>query len=426
MPRHNPTTTLQSFKGINNVLQPRNTTPDYLKKAVNIDIDKLGNLVKRKGYQQVATGVFHSLWSNETRDRVYAVRDGDLVKVMPDYSFLLIRASVGSKELSYTQVDNRVYYCSSDYTGCINQDEEWEPWGINIPNIGGTLTATAGSLPEGVYHLHLTFQTADGVESGALLANQITLTNNSGITITNFPSSIDSNVVSIGIYVSMMNSEEAYYVGSVPLGTTTYTITSYFNGARKLSGFGMYPAPRGHITRYLNGRIYTAVDNIVYYSESFTYGWWNTAESYYYFEEKITAIMPVEDGLWISSDKLYYISGKDPRKARRQEKEPVKVVPGTDVKVPGPYIFIENTPAGYKWLCTTNKGVFILYNDGLPLNMTERNVSLPIATEGVGSFIQEDGINRYVSLLKKKEGSQNTSIGDMATATIIRNGVEIN
>ncbi len=426
MPAHKPTTTLKAFKGLNNVLKPRNTTPDYLKKAVNIDIDKLGNLIKRKGYQKVATGSFHSLWSTEDNKRVYVVKDNDLVKVNADYSFTTIKASVGSKELSYTEVDNTVYYCSEDFTGCINSNEVWMPWGLNIPNTSVDLAATTGALPEGVYQVHITYQTIDGVESGTTLAPQIVLTDDSGIIVSNFPSPQESNVTHIGIYVGMMNSEETYFVDRIPLAQTSYTITSYFNGARPLSSFGMYPAPRGHITRYLNGRIYVASENIVWYSEGMNYNWWNSESGYWYFEDKITAIMPVEGGLWISADKLYYISGTDPRKAKRQEKEPVQVVPGTPAKIPGPYIFVENTPAGYKWLCTTNKGVYILYNDGLPLNMTERNVSLPIATEGVGSFIQEDGINRYVSLLKKKEGSQNTSVGDVATATIIRNGVEIN
>ena len=57
--------------------------------------------------------------------------------------------------------------------------------------------------------------------------------------------------------------------------------------------------------------------------------------------------------------------------------------------------------------------------------MTEKNVVFPESDEGTAVFVQEDGINRYMALLKEKRDSDNTAVGDLVTATIIRNGVEI-
>lgn len=91
----------------------------------------------------------------------------------------------------------------------------------------------------------------------------------------------------------------------------------------------------------------------------------------------------------------------------------------------GAYIFIENTPIGYKWLVTTDRGIFVCFNDGIALNMTEKNVAFPEADEGTAMFVQEEGINRYVSLLKEKRDSENATVGDQVTAVIIRNGVVI-
>ena len=105
--------------------------------------------------------------------------------------------------------------------------------------------------------------------------------------------------------------------------------------------------------------------------------------------------------------------------------EPVSVVRGTGERIVGAYLFIENTPIGYKWLVTTNKGVFVCFNNGIALNLTETNVVFPESNRGVSSFIQKAGINRYLTLLEEKKPSNNAAAADIVTATIIRNGVVI-
>ena len=153
--------------------------------------------------------------------------------------------------------------------------------------------------------------------------------------------------------------------------------------------------------------------------------WWGS-ESYFQFPERITAVMPTAGGLWVSSDRLYYLAGKNPESMSLEEKEPVQIVEGTDIKITGAYVFLENTPIGYKWLCTTDKGMYIAFNDGVVLNVTEQNVTFPKASEGASLFYQKEGINKYISLLKDPDSSkQNLSVGDQATAEVVRNGVII-
>jgi len=185
----------------------------------------------------------------------------------------------------------------------------------------------------------------------------------------------------------------------------------------------MYPAPRGHIVRYAHSRMFVASDNILWFSSPFSYNWFDIHEDYLYFPERIRAVMPTEGGMWIAADKLYYLAGRDPSKAQLSEKENVKAVEGSDVKIVGAYVFIQNTPIGYKWLITTDKGIYVCYNDGITLNMTEKNVTFPPADIGTATFVQEGGINRYVSLIKPKGDNNNMAVGDQVTATIIRNGV---
>jgi hypothetical protein len=106
MPNHRKGVNLTGFKGINNVGSPDNTSDKYLKKALNVNIDKTGNIAKRKGYTKVIDGTFTSLWASENGLGCYGVLNNDLVQIYPDYSTLLIKEDVGSETLSFESCDS--------------------------------------------------------------------------------------------------------------------------------------------------------------------------------------------------------------------------------------------------------------------------------------------------------------------------------
>ncbi len=422
MPKHPKTVNLEAFSGLNNVLPPERTEVKYLKTAMNVDIDKTGGIRKRKGYSLEDSGDYHSLWADGSS--CFAVKDGDLVRIRSDYSTEVLVSGVGTLPVKFEKIDDKVYYTSSAFTGVIDSDGR-RNFGISAPNPRPHLTASTGILSKGTYQVALTYVAADGRESGAGLAQMIDVGDNSGIALSGIATSADATVDRVRVYCSTPNGEMLYLVEELPHPTSTFTIFNVHDGMTPLQSFNVFEAPRGHIIRYAHGRVLIAEDNILWYSEPFAYEWWKPHSNHYVFEERITAVMPTEGGCWVASDKLYYLIGKDFSSVKRKEVEPVKSVEGSDVKIIGSYIFIEKTPIGYKWLITTEKGVYVCFNDGIALNLTEKNVVFPEADKGTAMFVQEDGINRYVSLLEKKRDSDNTAVGDMVTATIIRNGVVI-
>jgi len=422
MPKHPKTVELTTFNGLNNVLPPERTDPKYLKTAMNIDIDKSGGIRKRKGYTRVDTGNYHSLWADG--GDCFAVKDGNIVQIRDDYSISNIFTGVGDTPISFAKVDDSTYYTSEGYTGVITAGVR-RSFGIGGPNPRPLLSLGNGVLTKGTYQVSLTYVASDGRESGASLAQVVDVPANGAIVLSGIPTSPDSSVDRVRVYCSTPNGEVLYLVDELPHPVASFTIFAVHGGMTPLKSFNVYQAPNGHLIRYAHGRMLIAQDNILWYSEPFAYEWWKPHSNFYVFEDRITAIMPTEGGMWVAADKLYYLMGKDITQVRRKEVEPVKVVEGSDVKIVGSYIFIENTPIGYKWLVTTNKGIYVCFNDGIALNMTEKNVSFPEAEKGTATFIQEEGINRYVSLLQKKRDSDNTAVGDLVTATIIRNGVAI-
>lgn len=425
MPNFPKTVVLDDFLGLNNTLPPEHTDPKYLKLAQNIDIDKTGGVSKRHGYTKVDTGNYHSLWSDETNSICYGVKDGDLVRIYEDYSNKVIQASVGTEHITFERIDGITYGVSPSRSFVIDENETYRPFGIDRPNGGPNITTLPGTLSAGDYQVALTFVAEDGRESGTGVAQLIPVAVNQNIQVANIPISSDSSVKSVRIYCSTPDGEVLYLQGEVVNGTSTYTIGDAVSKVTPLKSFNVYPAPTGQIIRYAHGRIWIAQDNILWYSEPFAYEWFKLNANYLPFNERIRAVMPTEGGMWVGADRLYYLSSRNPDQMRREEKEPIQVVEGSDVKIPGAYVFIENTPLGYKWLFNSNKGVYIAFNDGVVLNTTERNVVFPKADEGTGIFLQTDGINRYLSILKEKQPSNNMAASDLVTTQIIRNGVVI-
>lgn len=418
MPNHPKTVNIDGFKGLNNVLKPERTPPQYFKEADNVDIDKSGGLQKREGFSSVASGVFHSCWASDPF--CFVVRDSDLVSVDNMYNTTVVKAGVGDNPVSYFRLYDEIFFSSISTNGII-EDGVVRPWGLEPPS-SPTLADAVGTLRPGTYQVTLTFKDSEGRESGAKVASLIDVVSG-GIQLTNIPS--NPAAATVNIYMSHTNGDEMYYKGVVANGTTSYTITDDSGLRRRMDTFNMMPAPKGHIIAEAHSRAWVAEDNFLWYSEPFQYELFDYRKNYIQFPTRIRAVMPVEGGMWVASDGLYYIAGDNPDTAKMELKEPIKVVEGSAVRIPGAYIFIENTPIGYKWLVHANKGIYVCFNDGIALNMTSQNYEFPIADEGVAAFIQKDGINRYTSLLKTPAESESTAVGDLVTATIVRNGVVV-
>ena len=427
MARFPKTLELTTFTGLNNVLSPERTPSSFLKVAENIDIDKSGGIHKRPGYTLKLAGNFHSLWGEGYN--FFAVKDGNLVRIHEDFSTEVLISYTSKERISYSSVDGSsdVYFTSKAMSGIITGNSV-VPFGYTSPN-PPTITEVTGStrLSAGTYQVSLTYVDSNNVESGSAIGQMIGIQEGSAIVLNNIQPSDSHEIIGVRIYCSTPNGEVQYLLGQIPVNTTTYTITSvHSEGVTPLKSFNMYPAPNGEIVRYFKGRMWIADGNLLWYSSPFSLGWFNVAHDFFQFEQDITELMPIEEGIFVGTKRgLYLLVGTDPSKMKLVLKEPVEVVRNTAEKVSGAYITIENAPTGYRWLVTTDKGIFVCSNSGTVLNKTVENISLPKADKGVSTFIQQDGINRYLTLLEEKKPSNNAATSDIVTAVVIRNGVAL-
>jgi len=420
MPNHGKTLIYKKWKGINNTNDPQNTSPEYFKDAVNIDIDKTGSIQKRRGYHKVASGVITSVWASTAGLGCYGVVDGNLVQIYSDYSFSssLLTLNAGTT-LSFEEVDNKIYFCNNYYTGII-ENGVVKSWGITKtqPILG--LSSTTGNLLAGDYQVSYTFVNQDGIESGCSESQIITLpSDNSGISFT-LSNVIDGSIVYARVYCSTQNGRILYYSG-ICLPNTSYIISTTTSLSNPLRFFNLDKAPTGQIVKYHNGRLYIAQDNILWYSEKLQYQHFHLDKNYIEFPTRIKEVMPVESGIWIGSDKLYFLSGTNPEEFSRITKDVVSVVEGTSTKVNGAYSLQPLNPSNYYWLVTTNVGIYSLMEQGALVNQTVTNVELEQADSGTSLFLRANGMNQYLSMLKPNNTPNNSVIGDLVETKIIRN-----
>ena len=418
MPLHPKTIHYTGFKGLNNYLKAENTDPTYLKKALNIDLDKAGHISKRLGYTLVDSAVYSSLWTSENGLGCYAIRNGDLVKVNSDYSHTTLINSISKDKISFEEVDGLIYYSSITHNGIIDNGTI-RSWGISKNLLSPTLSSGTGNLIAGIYQVLFTYVNKYGIESGSINSAVITVNNGSSISLY-IPTPLDPDILYARIYCSTPNGTIDYYSGIGNLNST-YTISSVSSFSNPHRTLGLDKAPTGHIVKYYKGRIYIASDNILWYSEPLQYQHFNSASNYIEFPERIREIMPTEDGIWIGSDKLYYLSGENPDALTRVIKEYIKIVEGTSTKVSGSYVHMDGIPPGYKWYVTSDLGVFILASQGIAVNLTSQNTEIERADLGSSLFLQSKGINQYLSILKTNSNPNNSSVGDLVETRIIRN-----
>lgn len=144
---------LQSFKGLKNTVAPERLDATELEKALNIDLDDVGQVRRRRGYDQKLAGNFHSV--REVDGKIYGVKDGMLGIIRANYSFFSLGTTVGSAPVSYDSVGARVYFSCSAASGIIEPAETVSKWGATdgqgtwhspVVNPTSTLGAVSGQL----------------------------------------------------------------------------------------------------------------------------------------------------------------------------------------------------------------------------------------------------------------------------------------
>ena len=106
------------FDGLKNVVARERLKTSELEVATNVDIDDAGQIRRRRGFRQVSSGKWHSLYSDATGLKL-GVKDNVLGIIGTNYTFDPLLPNVGPEHLSYVRVADTVYFSSAATSGKI-------------------------------------------------------------------------------------------------------------------------------------------------------------------------------------------------------------------------------------------------------------------------------------------------------------------
>lgn len=326
-----------SFAGIKNTVSEERLSPNELAAAVNVDIDDVGQLRRRRGRMLVDAARYHSL--SEVGGRVLVVRNGLLGQLDASYQHTTI-IGVGDGPLCYTAVGNDIYF-SGGASGKI---------------IGGR------ALPWGI---------ADGKR-----------------------------------WLS-------------PVLQPTETLG-------EISGRLVGSPPTARILEHYKGRIYLAVENVLWGTELYLYDVVDTTKNFVVLDHAITMVAAVDDGLYVGTDQqLLFLQGTMAKGLERAIVMDAPVVFGSKVTVPyskaHPQARSGPIPEGFGPMFMTTQGVCLGLPGGQVYNLTQDHVVFPEAVRAAALYREDQGANSYVAVADSAGGpSANARIGDYVDAEIVR------
>lgn len=390
---------LKSTTGLRNNVPSHRFSNTDLELAVNVDVDNLGALSRRPGRTLKYAGDVRSLWAS---DMVTLFAEGTLLKRLNrDYTASVLVSGIDSiNSISYAQADFLTFWTDGLHTGVVTEGQSRSA-GLAVPIFQPVSAVIAGDLYPGIYQYALTFVRGDGQESGAGIAERITLTDTGGISFTSIPVSTDPTVLRKRLYVTSHNGEVLLLVHEMYNNVTTYNLQSKNRySLLELSTQFLVPPPPGSLLGYYKGHLYVVVGRVVFYSKAFSYELFDLRE-YFILPNEITIFAPSEDGIFVTTKaETFYLDGDTPTEMKLQKVDGTGGVKGTLSYVPGSvlrevlklFYLSGNVPV---WTSVTG------INYGLPkgqlMNPIVDKFTLQEGSNGASIYDNSSGINRYIT-----------------------------
>lgn len=381
------------------------TSQQALRECTNFDITDTGQLVRRPGRYLLHAGAIepNSLYGEE--DILYFVESGILNAYTPHGIRPLM--TVGEGPMNYARAAGVIYFTNQQTTGRIF-GETATHWGLPISQQPPMLSRQdGGNLLAGTYQVALTWSTdlPNGAveESGAMLAEEITLTASGGLVVTAFPETTEASAVNV--YVSHPDGSLLFWQGAYAPTVTQVTVTDMPSGPELETQFHAPPPPGQCLCAY-HARLLVGQDNAVYLTEPFYPSLVDYRESVLPYDAPITLLHPVTDGVYVGTTQdLWFVAGLDTEELTQRRVASYGVTLGTNVRVP---------QTAYGGLCWSERGILALGDGGEIKPLFEGRIALDGTrySSGVSGYreARPDGQRTVVFILRRDQAVLNRTI----------------
>lgn len=172
------------------------------------------------------------------------------------------------------------------------------------------------------------------------------------------------------------------------------------------------------------GRIYLAHGPVMWCTELYLYDLVDKTRGFVQFEDDITMIRAVDDGLFVGTTaQLLFLQGTYSTGLKRSIVVDSPVIPGSAVLAPAADVMPQDgvKPEGSAWVFMTGEGACVGFDGGQVFNLTRGRVVFPAAVRAAALYRQDQGANAYVAVMDSAGGpAANIRIGDFADAEIVR------
>lgn len=278
---------------------------DFLRDALNVNLDNAGNLRRRKAEELVhSMSNAHSL--HMTSDAAgYLVRDGEMLAItLPSYAETPFKTLSNNNPVSWLAWNGDLYYSNGTDSGRIN-GTDWFPMALPTP-ASPVAVAIAGTLTAGKYQIAVSqYNDVTKEEGGVSASTNYELTTDGGLRI--ILPALATGATHILIYVSTCNGSMPFRQGQSATGGITYDILTGPTG-REANQRYEAPLPAGWLFLF-NGCMCSYSGSNVYEGSPFRPGYYLPSEGRIPFTADVSNCVPAQNGIYIVADKTYWLAG---------------------------------------------------------------------------------------------------------------------
>lgn len=370
-------TPVTRFRGLNNVSDPLRLGMQWLVRADNVNITDSGSITKREGYQLSRPGVFKSAFSTDDFTRAYFATDTNI----QTFEGVVIHPLISQAPMFWTEVNDQVFFNNGIDSGIILGDNSVLPWRWSAP-AAPRVSAVTGSLAAGTYQVRCTLTMADGRETGASDALEITLAKGQALQISGLE-------VGCNVYLAPADSDVFQLVGVARSTAITWSSSPDTLGRDLVNEF-LDPLPAGaDVIQVWRGRVYAAQympsedQTALWVSEPLGFHLFDLSSGLVMVPGRVVMLAPHDSALIIGTESRVYSYDGQAIKQLAQ----YGVLPGQHWSSDGDRVLFWSA----RGLCAA-----------LPFtNLTEERVSVAPGVRAGGCVVETGGQKRYLSVIQQ-------------------------
>lgn len=365
--------------------------------ATNVDIERSGAFKRRVGRSIAKAGAnYHSIYSAPQRGSMFVCNGVSLNRLQPDMTETPVATLNSPDPVSYVEYNGNLYWTNSTTTGWLPVDGGVaRPIGVPGLPVTPTPTVVSGGLLPGRYTFVFTRLDDRREESGATDPIIVDLPNGGGVRFSGFPLAIGTVV---RIYMSDPDGEVPHVAAEVPGVFPTYTVTESARGGDCTTKY-LRSMPPGDFITWMAGRLYTAKNDTLYFSDALRPHLYNPAHNFIKFSGFISFVEPVTDGLYVGDSRgVWFLSGLDPTKFTQSYVSSNRAVVGSAIRVPAGFFddrVVQSPNTTVAWLGVN--GYSVGQDSGTITNLQDTRIRLSPGLRGKSVLVVRDGIKQLIT-----------------------------